>query len=141
MKIDVLTPYWAEIKLVLRIFYYSINLVNGRPTEGQKMFNICLNIDKNNNIKGKIFSYILLKNIISYLIEKVDDHLLKNEWGYSDNKLKRIFNSFFKLIVLVYRTADFLNFISFTINGLFYSIENRIFDFTYVIFFFDFRKN
>ena len=97
------------------------------------MFNICLNLDLNTkNIKKKIFSYVLLKNIIPYLIEKIDDYLLKNEWANSENRFKRIFTKLFKLFVLIYRIADFVNFLNFTVNGLYYSLENRIFDITYV---------
>ena len=129
-----LNNYYNEIRLVLKIMYFSINLIKGNPTEGQKLFNICFDYDlQQKNSKLRLILFILLKHIMPYLIEKIDDYLLKNDWANSTIYLKRAFNSFFKLFLLFYRAFDLLNFISFTIYGKYYSLENRLFSISYVI--------
>jgi len=137
--------YMEELKLVIKMIYFSYKLINDKFTEGQQVYNVKFNLEDNLTTRGKlkIISYLMCKIVLPYLINKITDSLsndseINETLNNSSNRnyLKKILLKFFifvfKFFDLLLKISEFWNFLVFLITGKFPSIWTRLFKLEYV---------
>jgi hypothetical protein len=112
----------ANIKLAMRIVYFSFMLFKNKFTQGQYIYNVKLSP----LTTGKTILYIFCKIVLPYLIQNIDDYLLKHD--NFNNILKKLF----KVVVAILKGLELFNFISFLTYNDYPSIWNRLLGLKYV---------
>lgn len=145
------TMHWIkkfheEVKMGIKFIYYSYKLAKHKVTEGQKIYNVKFDYKTSNSFfkTVKIFSFLFLKIISPYLMNKLDEYIVKsqNEEESEDeelsqnskkSKLRKILISLFKIADVILKFLESLNFIIFIATNKFPSLWQRLLNIEYKI--------
>lgn len=137
-ELSSIKKYNEEIKMILKIVYYSFKLLKGKVTEGQRIYNVQFDVADNKFKKLKIIGYLICKIVVPYLMNKIESYITKSQ--YEDHNINsgffkiiktKFLVSFFRILEISLKLFDTINFILFIKSNKFPTIWHRIFNLPY----------
>jgi hypothetical protein len=141
-ELSTLRRFSEEIKLFLKIFYYSFKLFKDKVTEGQKIYNIKFEYGEGIGAKLKIFKivgYLTCKLLVPYILNKIEDlsisHNIQLEEDASEKKsypnLKFFLFALSKILNFLLKLFDLINYLGFLLTNDYPTIWHRLFNIKY----------
>jgi hypothetical protein len=111
------------IKLALKVVYYGVMLWRKGYTQGQFIYNVKLMP----LTTGKTILYIVAKIILPYLIQYIEDYLIKHHSDVSDLVIR-----IYRVMTALLKGFELFNLLRFITHGDYPSMWNRLLGLKYV---------
>jgi hypothetical protein len=138
-ELSSIKKYHEEIKMILKLVYYSFKLLKGKATEGQRIYNVQFDVVNDKIKKFKIIGYLLCKIVVPYIMYKIEDYITRSQYedengGFLKKLKTKILIPLFRLIDIGLQFFDTVNFILFIKTNKFPTIWHRLFNLPYTLF-------